>query len=75
MRNADKADKKPTGSNISFMRFSGMAFSMAAAIGLFTYLGLWLDERWASEGRIWTVVGALFGTIVAIYQVIRSLKS
>jgi multisubunit Na+/H+ antiporter MnhG subunit len=75
MRTADKTDKKPKASNISFMRFSGMAFSMAAAIGLFTYLGVWLDGRLASEGRVWTVVGALFGTIVAMYQVIRSLKS
>lgn len=57
------------------MRFSGMAFQMAAAIGLGTWAGMKLDEHWAMEKPLLTAAGALLGTIVAIYQVVKSLKS
>lgn len=57
------------------MRFSGMAFQMAAAIGLGTWAGMQLDEHWAMEKPLLTAAGALLGTIIAIYQVVKSLKT
>lgn len=75
MRRPEEPSKKTSQRSLSFMRFSGMAFSMAAAIGLCTWLGVWLDGRMETESHIWTIIGALFGTLVAMYQVITSLRT
>lgn len=62
--------KQPDG----FLRYSGMAFTMAAAIGLFTYGGMRLDQYTDSDKPVWTAVGALFGVAVAIYYVIKDFQ-
>lgn len=62
-------NKKPRARN--FLRFSGMAFSMAITIALFAFGGVWLDERTGNDSSTWTIVGSLFGVALAMYQVIR----
>lgn len=47
---------------------------MAAAIGIFTFGGIKLDEAIGSEKPIWTAVGALLGVIAAIYYVIKDFQ-
>ncbi len=47
---------------------------MAAAIGLFTYGGMRLDEYIESEKPILTVIGALLGVVTAIYYVIKDFQ-
>lgn len=57
------------------LRYSGMAFSMAAIIGLGAWLGIQVDGRLESNRPIWTAVGSLFGTLISVYQVIQTLKT
>ena len=56
-------------------KFSGMAFSMAGAIGGGVFLGRWCDARLGGETPWCTIAGALLGTAVALWSVIRQLSS
>jgi hypothetical protein len=58
----------------TILRFSGMAFSMAAAIGGGVWAGRWADARTDLEFPVFTVLGALFGTAAALYHTIRTLS-
>jgi hypothetical protein len=40
---------------------------MLAIIGIFTWVGVKLDERSASESSIYTAILALLGVIIGIY--------
>ncbi len=50
-----------------------MAFQMLAAIALFTYIGIKLDERYQSSNSLITVGFALMGVAVAMISVIWSV--
>lgn len=75
MSQGNGADRDKLKSFHPVMRFSGMAFQMAAAIGLGTWVGMKLDEKWKLDKPLMTAAGALVGTFIAIYQVVKSLKS
>jgi F0F1-type ATP synthase assembly protein I len=66
---------KPAGSSRvrSFAKYSGIAFQMLAIIGFFTWLGMWLDERYQSKNPWFTVGLMLLGVFLAMFQIIRSL--
>ncbi|MBF9236095.1 AtpZ/AtpI family protein [Hymenobacter sp. BT683] len=66
---------KPTGSSRarSFAKYSGIAFQMLGIIGGFTWLGMWLDERYQSKNPWFTVGLMLVGVFLAMFQIIRSL--
>lgn len=65
-------DKKPPSNEA--LKYSGMAFKMAAIIGIFVYGGLKLDEQTEMETPIWTLIGSLVGVFGAIYQVFRDVQ-
>ncbi len=46
---------------------------MLAIIGFFTWLGMWLDERYQSKNPWFTVGLMLVGVFLAMFQIIRSL--
>ena len=54
-------------------KYSGLGIQMLATIGLSTWLGVWLDDRFGS-GPWGTVVLTLLGVFLAMYQVIRSVS-
>lgn len=54
-------------------RYSGIAFTMLAIIGLSAWLGTWLDGHFHNKTPYYTVSLMLLGLFVALYQVIRSL--
>ena len=55
----------------AFMRFMSMAYQMGAAIGLGVWLGIWADGKWPAARPMFTVVGSLLGTGIALYVVIK----
>jgi hypothetical protein len=57
-----------------FLRFSGMAFTMAGSIGVAVWLGRRWDESAQNETPIGTMVGGIVGTFAAIYMVIKELS-
>ncbi|GAC1375872.1 MAG: hypothetical protein NVS3B25_05420 [Hymenobacter sp.] len=54
-------------------KYSGIAFTMLAIIGLSAWLGTWLDGHFQNKTPYYTVGLMVLGLFVALYQVIRSL--
>ncbi len=71
----EPADKPDAGSTRvrAFAKYSGIAFQMLGIIGGFTWLGMWLDERYQSKNPWFTVGLMLVGVFLAMFQIIRSL--
>jgi hypothetical protein len=48
-----------------------MGFQMLAVIGLFTWAGTWLDEKWSLEKPLFTALLAMIGVIIGIYSALK----
>ncbi len=59
----------------NYVRYSGMGFQMIVIIGLFTYLGYYIDEKRQSATPLFTALLSLAGVCIALYLVIRSVKN
>ncbi|MDG1347026.1 MAG: AtpZ/AtpI family protein [Crocinitomicaceae bacterium] len=55
-----------------YARFSGIVIQMGVIIGLFSWLGTYLDDRYKTE-NIWAIVLALSGVFLAMYLVIKEV--
>jgi F0F1-type ATP synthase assembly protein I len=56
-----------------FARFSGLALQMGLIIGVFTWLGTYLDSRFSLSVPYWTIGLSLFGVVSALYLVIKEV--
>lgn len=56
--------------NSPYLKYSGMAFQMAATILVFALLGQWLDGQFAT-GQILTIVLTLFGVFGGMYVALK----
>lgn len=66
---------KKNGKNLrNIALLSGIAFEMGAIIFLAAKGGLWLDEHYHNEKRIYTAIATLFGVAIAIWVVLRQIK-
>jgi hypothetical protein len=66
-------DADNTGSN--YGKFISIAFQMLAIIGIFTFAGYKIDEGAGHATKWVTAVMSLTGVFIALFIVIRSLKS
>lgn len=57
----------------AFLRFSGMAFQMAATIGLGVWGGIQLDKKFPNNAHAWTLSLSLISVGIAMYMVIKDL--
>lgn len=57
-----------------FIKYSNMVVQMGVIIGVFTYVGHYLDLKFDTSKKYWTMILSLAGVFGAIYQMIRSLK-
>jgi hypothetical protein len=57
----------------SVYKYTGMAAKMAAVLLVFTFGGVELDEWVQFKFPVFTLIGALSGSILAIYSMIRDL--
>ena len=53
---------------------SGIAFEMGAIIFLAVKGGVWLDDQYQTEKRIFTAIATLIGVAIAIWVVLNQLK-
>lgn len=58
----------------TYLRFSALAFQMAAIIGLLTYAGFKLDQKYSISNHLFTIFGSLAGIGVSFYFVFKELK-
>ncbi|MGB0179877.1 MAG: AtpZ/AtpI family protein [Flavobacteriales bacterium] len=68
---ASRAEVKKNSTSI--LRFAGMGFQLAAAIGLGVVVGMKVDEHLMWEQPMGTALFGLFGLAAGMYQVLRAL--
>ena len=66
--------KQQSGNFNNYVRYTGVAFQMAATIALFVLVGQAIDEGRGGESQVFTAVLSVFGVFVAIWNLIRSVK-
>ncbi|MEC9231518.1 MAG: AtpZ/AtpI family protein [Bacteroidota bacterium] len=57
-----------------FIKYSNMVVQMGVIIGVFAYFGHYLDLKFDTSKKYWTMILSLAGVFGAIYQMIRSLR-
>lgn len=57
-----------------FIKYSNMVVQMGVIIGVFAYVGHYLDLKFDTSKKYWTMILSLAGVFGAIYQMIRSLR-
>lgn len=58
----------------TYAKFSGIAVQMIAIIGLGSYAGIKLDEKFPNDYHLYTLVCALVSIAVALYLVIKQVS-
>ncbi|WP_409417733.1 AtpZ/AtpI family protein [Flavobacterium sp. PS2] len=71
----DKEPKKDNQRNNKWIALINIPFQMGVIIFLFSYLGIWLDEKYSNGGSLWTIVLSLFSVFLALYNVLRQVKN
>ena len=66
------AKKKPNGFS-KYARFSALGIQMGVIIGFFSWLGVYLDDKFESKTDWWTIGLSLFGVTAALYLIIREV--
>lgn len=59
----------------TYAKYSGMVFQMAAIIGIGTYGGIKLDEKFKKEFPLFTVILSLLSVFIALYVVIKQVMN
>ena len=67
----NKKDNQPN----AWLYFTAIGFQMAIVIGGAVWLGIWLDENFTENSKVFTIVLSLLGIFVALAQVIIGLKN
>jgi hypothetical protein len=57
----------------AYLKYSGMAFEMAAIIAVFTFAGKKLDGCVKGERPYFTILGAFIGTVAALYLTLKDI--
>jgi F0F1-type ATP synthase assembly protein I len=68
---SDKGNKKLN----SYLRFSSVGIQMGAVIGLFCWLGWFLDSKYNPNGKMYTLIFSLIGVFGGLYLVIKEVIS
>lgn len=66
-----KSKQKPIDRLNTYAKFSGIAFQMIVIIGLGTYVGLKLDEKYPNELSLFTIALSLISVIITMFYVIK----
>jgi len=65
---------KPKNNFKNFAVLSGIAFEMGAIIFLAAKGGIWLDEYFQNDKKIYTAIATLVGVAISIWLVLHQLK-
>jgi uncharacterized membrane protein YfcA len=73
MEKEKKSSKKPKLPN-NFARFSGIAIQMGVTIFLGAYAGKWLDQKYPSDKKWFTMGLTIFSVGLALFNILRQLN-
>ena len=70
-------NKTPNKNHLNkWLVFMGIPFQMGIVIFLFTYFGIWLDEKYSNgSSSLFTIIFSLLSVFISLYNVIRQLKN
>ena len=70
-------NKTPNKNNLNkWLVFMGIPFQMGIVIFLFTYFGIWLDEKYSNgSSSLFSFIFSLLSVFISLYNVIRQLKN
>lgn len=54
-------------------KYSASAFQMLAIIAVFAFIGYKIDQYRETEKMLFTAILGLFGVIVSLYQIVKSV--
>ncbi len=72
--NPKKSEQKPINRINAYAKFSGIAFQMIAIIGLGTYGGVKLDEKYPNNYSLFTIILSLASVAIAMFYVIKQVS-
>jgi uncharacterized membrane protein YcjF (UPF0283 family) len=58
----------------NYIRFTTLGFQILVTVGIGVVAGQWLDKKYPNDNSIYTIICSMVMIIVAMYQVIRTLK-
>lgn len=68
-------EKKPNLKQTNkWLAMMNIPFQMGLIIFSFTYLGIWLDEKYTGTS-VFTIILSLLAVFIALYNVIRQVKN
>ncbi len=67
------SNKKKSNGFSKYARFSALGIQMGVIIGFFSWLGVYLDDKYQSKTDWWTIGLSLFGVTAALYLIIREV--
>lgn len=68
-------EKKPNLKQTNkWLAMMNIPFQMGIIIFSFTYLGIWLDEKYTGTA-VFTIILSLLAVFIALYNVIRQVKN
>jgi F0F1-type ATP synthase assembly protein I len=68
--------KEPNNNNFNkWLVLMGIPFQMGIVIFIFTYFGMWLDEKYSDGSALFTIIFSLLSVFIALYNVIRQVKN
>ena len=65
--------KKNDNSYSKYARFSGVGIQMGVIIGVFSWLGVYLDAKYQLKTPWWTIGLSLFGVCAGLYIMIKEV--
>jgi F0F1-type ATP synthase assembly protein I len=66
--------KKKSSSFSRVARLSGIGMQMAGTIFIFAMIGKWLDEKYPSNKKWFTIGLVLFATVISMYNILRQVN-
>ena len=71
---SDEPKKQPS-SFSRVARLSGIGMQMAGTIFIFAMAGKWLDEKYPSNKKWFTIGFVLFATVLSMYNILRQVNT
>jgi len=67
-------ENKEDNKSKKWLAFINIPIQMGVIIFAFSYLGIWLDEKY-TDSSVFTIVLSLLSVFIALYNVIRQVKN
>lgn len=67
-------DKKDQNKSSRFLALSGIGLQMGVIVFLGAYLGKWLDAKYPSDKKWFTIGLTLFAVVISLYSILRQVN-